>query len=104
VTTIRMYQHVQLFGREGHYRVRLDGNADDEHTFTYYDDALLFIIEHLAKARSETGSIELNEDTHVQVRQGGPALIMRDDDTLFDSRNDRVYKRTGTTRVFRPID
>lgn len=75
MTTIRMYQHIQLFGREGHYTVRLNGSADEEHRFTHYDDALLFCIEQLAKARSEVGAGVTDDDTHVKVLPaGGPAI------------------------------
>lgn len=51
-----LYQHIQIFGRDGQYIVRPDNDADSEMKFTTYPEALLWTICFLSQAVSDLGS------------------------------------------------
>lgn len=65
-----LYQHIQVFGRPGHFIVRLDNDATTEREFERYDSALLFLIAFLGQSRQEEGR-KLN-DTSTELNRTAP--------------------------------
>lgn len=49
MVTNALYQHIQIFGRDGLYIVRPDNDADSEKQFRTYNDALFWTIRFLSQ-------------------------------------------------------
>jgi hypothetical protein len=46
VTTHKLYQHIQVFGRPTAYIVRFGNDADTDEVFTDYASAMLRVVEY----------------------------------------------------------
>lgn len=53
--TNKTYQHILIFGRQGHFILRVDDDASTEKVFRDYDDALFAAIAFLASSRMNEG-------------------------------------------------